>query len=136
LKKTVRRIKDAGLKERVKQQILRIVDDPTIGKPMRSSRKQTREVFCPAVPALVLLRPAQGHARFPGPVSQGRTVVFPRGCGIRCPAGFLTRLLIPIIFDYPFKHLYRSIHATYSSSRVVFLKNHNPCGWSGMSDVP
>ena len=45
--KTVRRIKDAGLKERVKQQILRIIDDPTIGKPMRYSRKQTREVYIP-----------------------------------------------------------------------------------------
>jgi mRNA-degrading endonuclease RelE of RelBE toxin-antitoxin system len=45
--KTVRRIKDAGLKERVKQQILRIIDDPTIRKPMRYSRKQTREVYVP-----------------------------------------------------------------------------------------
>jgi mRNA-degrading endonuclease RelE of RelBE toxin-antitoxin system len=47
LKKTVRRIKDAGLKERVKQQIIRIIDDPAIGKPMRYSRKQTREVYIP-----------------------------------------------------------------------------------------
>ena len=47
MKKTVRRIKDAGLKERVKQQIIRIIDDPAIGKPMRYSRKQTREVYIP-----------------------------------------------------------------------------------------
>jgi len=45
--KTVRRIKDAGLRQRVKQQIIRIIDDPTIGKPMRYSRKQTREVYVP-----------------------------------------------------------------------------------------
>jgi len=33
--KTVRKIRDAGLKERVKQQILRIVEEPFVGKPMR-----------------------------------------------------------------------------------------------------
>lgn len=45
--KTVRKIKDAGLKERVKQQILKIVEDPSIGKPMRYYRRQTREVYIP-----------------------------------------------------------------------------------------
>jgi mRNA-degrading endonuclease RelE of RelBE toxin-antitoxin system len=45
--KTIRKIKDAGQKERVKQQIIRIIDDPTIGKPMRYTRKQTREVYVP-----------------------------------------------------------------------------------------
>jgi len=45
--KTIRKIKNSGLKERVKQQIIRIIDDPTIGKPMRYSRKQTREVYVP-----------------------------------------------------------------------------------------
>jgi len=45
--KTVRKIRDAGLKERVKQQILRIVEDPFVGKPMRYYRRQTREVYIP-----------------------------------------------------------------------------------------
>lgn len=45
--KTVRKIKDAGLKERVKQQILRIIEDPSVGKPMRYYRRQTREVYIP-----------------------------------------------------------------------------------------
>lgn len=45
--KTVRKIRDAGLKERVKQQILRIIEDPSVGKPMRYYRRQTREVYIP-----------------------------------------------------------------------------------------
>jgi mRNA-degrading endonuclease RelE of RelBE toxin-antitoxin system len=45
--KMIRKIKDAGLKERVKQQITRIVEDPSIGKPMRYYRRQTREVYVP-----------------------------------------------------------------------------------------
>ena len=45
--KTIRKIRDGGVKNRVKQQIIRIVNDPTIGKPMRYGRKQTREVYIP-----------------------------------------------------------------------------------------
>ncbi len=45
--RTIRKIKGNGLKERVKQQIIRIIEDPSIGKPMRYSRKQTREVYIP-----------------------------------------------------------------------------------------
>lgn len=46
-KRTIRKIEGNGLKERVKQQIIRIIEDPSIGKPMRYSRKQTREVYIP-----------------------------------------------------------------------------------------
>ena len=45
--KTIRKISDAGLKERVKHQIVKIISDPLAGKPMRYSRKQTREVYVP-----------------------------------------------------------------------------------------
>ena len=45
--KTIRKIRDGRVKNRVKQQIIRIVNDPTIGKPMRYGRKQTREVYIP-----------------------------------------------------------------------------------------
>ena len=43
--KTIRKIKDISLKERVKQQVLKVIHDPSVGKPMRYSRKQTREVY-------------------------------------------------------------------------------------------
>lgn len=46
-KRTVRRIKDATLKERVKKQIKRIVGSQEVGKPMRYTRKDTREVRIP-----------------------------------------------------------------------------------------
>ena len=45
--KTIRKISDARLREHVKQQIIRIIENPSIGKPMRYSRKQTREVYIP-----------------------------------------------------------------------------------------
>lgn len=43
--KTIRKIQDAALKERVKARIIRIVNDPETGKPMRWCRKNTREVY-------------------------------------------------------------------------------------------
>jgi len=45
--KTIRKIRDERTKERLKTQIIKIVDDPDIGKPMRYSRKGTREVHIP-----------------------------------------------------------------------------------------
>jgi len=45
--KTIRKISDAGLKERVKQQIVKIINDPLAGKSMKYCRKQTREVYVP-----------------------------------------------------------------------------------------
>ena len=47
LKKTIRKIRDHEIKERVKTQIVKIVNNPSIGKPLRYSRKQTREVYIP-----------------------------------------------------------------------------------------
>ena len=43
--KKVKKIKDNILKEKIKKQIAKIVQDPEIGKPMRYSRKGTREVY-------------------------------------------------------------------------------------------
>jgi mRNA-degrading endonuclease RelE of RelBE toxin-antitoxin system len=45
--KTIRKIRDSQLKDRVKQQVLRIIGNPLVGKPMRYCRKQTREVYIP-----------------------------------------------------------------------------------------
>ncbi|PKG31361.1 type II toxin-antitoxin system RelE/ParE family toxin [Methanoregula sp.] len=45
--KTIRKIHDVRLKEHVKQQIRKIISDPSIGKLMRYSRKHTREVYIP-----------------------------------------------------------------------------------------
>ena len=45
--RTIRKIRDGRIKDRVKQQILRIINDPEIGKPMRYGRKHTREVYIP-----------------------------------------------------------------------------------------
>ncbi len=42
--KQVWKIKDVSLKERVKKQIAKLVENPELGKPMRYSRKDTREV--------------------------------------------------------------------------------------------
>ena len=44
-KKRIKKIRDNTLKEKVKKQISKIVKHPTIGKPMRFSRKGTREVY-------------------------------------------------------------------------------------------
>jgi len=43
--KTIRKIKDSAVKEKVKKQIEKIVQNPDIGKPMRFTRKGTREVY-------------------------------------------------------------------------------------------
>ncbi|MCK4937715.1 MAG: type II toxin-antitoxin system RelE/ParE family toxin [Methanosarcinales archaeon] len=43
--KKVRKIKDQVLKLKVKTKILKIIDSPEIGKPMRYSRKGTREIY-------------------------------------------------------------------------------------------
>lgn len=44
-KKAIKKIKDKGLKDRVKKQISKIVNNPEIGKPMRFARKGPREVY-------------------------------------------------------------------------------------------
>lgn len=45
--RTIKKIRDAGIKKRVKQQIVRVINDPEVGKPMRYARKNTREVYIP-----------------------------------------------------------------------------------------
>jgi mRNA-degrading endonuclease RelE of RelBE toxin-antitoxin system len=45
--KTIRKIKDNSLKAHVKAQIIRIINNPETGKPMRYCRKKTREVYIP-----------------------------------------------------------------------------------------
>ncbi|MFH1591595.1 MAG: hypothetical protein ABIC95_06755 [archaeon] len=45
--KTIKKISDGALKERVKKQVAKIVERPEIGKPMRYARKGTREVYIP-----------------------------------------------------------------------------------------
>ena len=43
--KKISKIKDNLFKERVKKQIAKIIENPEIGKPMRYSRKGSREVY-------------------------------------------------------------------------------------------
>ena len=45
--KTLRKISDENLKLRVKKQIQKIIENPEIGKPMRYTRKGTREIYVP-----------------------------------------------------------------------------------------
>ena len=45
LLKIITKIKDESLKEKVKKQIKKIVEQPEIGKPMRYTRKGTREMY-------------------------------------------------------------------------------------------
>ena len=41
------KIKDNLLREKIKKQIQKIVKNPEVGKPMKYSRKGTREVYIP-----------------------------------------------------------------------------------------
>jgi mRNA-degrading endonuclease RelE of RelBE toxin-antitoxin system len=43
--KTITKIKDNTLKLKLKKQIIKIVENPKIGKPMKHSRKGTRELY-------------------------------------------------------------------------------------------
>ena len=45
LLKTISKVKDKSLKENIKKQIKKIIERPTIGKPMRYTRKGTRELY-------------------------------------------------------------------------------------------
>ena len=45
LLKTIRKIKDASVKEKIKIKIAKILEHPEIGKPMRYARKGTRELY-------------------------------------------------------------------------------------------
>jgi mRNA-degrading endonuclease RelE of RelBE toxin-antitoxin system len=46
-KKNFKKIKDKSLKEKIVSQISKIKDNPKIGKPMRYTRKGTRELYIP-----------------------------------------------------------------------------------------
>lgn len=43
--KKISKIRDSSLKEKVKKQVKKIVEDPLVGKPMRYKRKGTRELY-------------------------------------------------------------------------------------------
>ncbi len=43
--KNFKKVKDSSLKERIINQILKIKENPEIGKPMRYDRKGTRELY-------------------------------------------------------------------------------------------
>jgi mRNA-degrading endonuclease RelE of RelBE toxin-antitoxin system len=43
--KIIRKIKDENIKEKIKKQIEKIIDDPETGKPMQFERKGTRELY-------------------------------------------------------------------------------------------
>jgi mRNA-degrading endonuclease RelE of RelBE toxin-antitoxin system len=43
--KTISKIKDKTDKEKIKKQIFKIIKNPEIGKPMRFTRKGTRELY-------------------------------------------------------------------------------------------
>ena len=45
--KIFEKIKDNVLKEKVKKQIEKIIENPEIGKPMMYNRKGTREIYIP-----------------------------------------------------------------------------------------
>jgi len=41
----ISKIKDNSIKDQIKKQIRKIIENPEIGKPMRYGRKSTREVY-------------------------------------------------------------------------------------------
>ncbi len=45
--RTLQRIKNVELKERVRKQVLKILKNPSVGKPMRYERRDSREVYIP-----------------------------------------------------------------------------------------
>lgn len=46
-KREFKKIKDSGIKEKIIKQISKIKNNPEIGKPLRYSRKGTRELYIP-----------------------------------------------------------------------------------------
>lgn len=43
--KKIRKIKDEMIKLKMKKQIMKAIDNPEIGKPMKYTRKSTRELY-------------------------------------------------------------------------------------------
>ena len=46
-KKTISKIKDSAIKEKIEKLIIKIKNNPQVGKPMKHNRKGTREVYLP-----------------------------------------------------------------------------------------
>ena len=46
-KRTISKIKDFSVKERIEKLIIKIKNNPQVGKPMKHNRKGTREVYLP-----------------------------------------------------------------------------------------
>ncbi len=46
-KKQIKKIRDNALKTKVKKQLIKIINTPETGKPMKYNRKGTREVYIP-----------------------------------------------------------------------------------------
>jgi mRNA-degrading endonuclease RelE of RelBE toxin-antitoxin system len=46
-KKLFSKIKDSGTKEKIIKQVQKLKENPELGKPMRYSRKGTRELYIP-----------------------------------------------------------------------------------------
>jgi len=44
-KKAISKIKNSSIKERIEKLIIKIKNDPQVGKPMKHNRKGTREVY-------------------------------------------------------------------------------------------
>lgn len=44
-KRAISKIKDSSIKERIEKMIIKIKNDPQVGKPMKHNRKGTREVY-------------------------------------------------------------------------------------------
>jgi putative component of toxin-antitoxin plasmid stabilization module len=44
-KKRITKIRDSALKTKIKKQIAKIIQNPNVGKPMRFTRKGTREIY-------------------------------------------------------------------------------------------
>ena len=43
--RTLKKIKDKVMKEKVKKQVRKLIENPEIGKPMKYARKKTREIY-------------------------------------------------------------------------------------------
>ena len=46
-KRTISKIKDSSMLERIEKLLIKIKNNPEVGKPMRHNRKGTREVYLP-----------------------------------------------------------------------------------------
>ncbi|MFQ5621274.1 MAG: type II toxin-antitoxin system RelE/ParE family toxin [Candidatus Nanoarchaeia archaeon] len=64
--KTIKKIKDATFKEKVKKKVEKIIENPEIGKPMRYNRKGTRELYVEPYRLAYAFIPEEGKIIFLG----------------------------------------------------------------------